>query len=435
MSRNRGSKTGSEIKVNLIVPTGSIWGNINPTLTQEWKERTMARRRHQAPRLGRKHWDAKLERWEVRYREDVLDSATGKVKRIRKKAHFTLADYPTRALAQQALEELLKPINAAEYKPTRILTFAQYAETWVKNTLSLYKVSSRQSSTVHVNLHLIPAFGHLQLRDLKAEVVQEWTTKAALEGKLAPRYIKGILATLAMMWNSEGGVRKLGLATHNPCEGIRKPVVGESVTYAFSEQETRSILFAFEGREQDHLILRLMAESGMRPGEVPALEIPALDFENLKINIVKAATHNQLHSPKGKGPGKKRTLIMSALLAADLKRHLQGDTKGFVFLEDDGRMFSIDAFRYRLNKVLDDLGIRAKAEAIGVDRLGLYPIRHGTNTDMVANGVDTKTRMLQVGHSQEETNRIYDHGNEALMREYVNRRAERIIAKTEGTIQ
>lgn len=51
------------------------------------------------------------DRWVIRWREYFHDSETGKEKSTHRKAMLSKQLYPTRAMAQRALEEILREIN------------------------------------------------------------------------------------------------------------------------------------------------------------------------------------------------------------------------------------------------------------------------------------------------------------------------------------
>src|SRR5580700_3353512 len=85
---------------------------------------SMARRRYQKGQL----WlDGKT--WYGRWREDVL--VGGVRKRIRcQEAIGSLKDYPTKRLAQRALDDQIAHVNKVSYKPRPTAKFADFAQSW-----------------------------------------------------------------------------------------------------------------------------------------------------------------------------------------------------------------------------------------------------------------------------------------------------------------
>lgn len=62
------------------------------------------------------------------------------------------------------------------------MTFAEYAETWLRTRS--FDESTRESTEFRVRKHLLPFFGSKQLASIKPGHVREWD--AAMVGKLAP---------------------------------------------------------------------------------------------------------------------------------------------------------------------------------------------------------------------------------------------------------
>src|SRR5581483_12398944 len=93
----------------------------------------MARRRYQKGSL--KQVDNK---WVGRWREDVL--VNGQLKRInRKEVLGTLKDYPTKRLAQRALDSRLAPINSPTYRARPTITIEEFWKKWESNVVQQYK--------------------------------------------------------------------------------------------------------------------------------------------------------------------------------------------------------------------------------------------------------------------------------------------------------
>lgn len=63
------------------------------------------------PRYQKGSLQDRGDRWEIRWREYFLDSDTGKEKSTHRKSVLSKQLYPSRALAQRALEDMLREIN------------------------------------------------------------------------------------------------------------------------------------------------------------------------------------------------------------------------------------------------------------------------------------------------------------------------------------
>lgn len=69
---------------------------------------------------------------------------------------------------------------------------------------------------------------------------------------------------------------------------MRKPI-GVYLTYPEVEQLIDDVRSVF-GRLDDEVLVELMAYTGLRPGEVIALQVGDVDLDALRIKITKTAT-------------------------------------------------------------------------------------------------------------------------------------------------
>src|SRR5258708_16949469 len=94
---------------------------------------SMARRRYQKGQL----WlDGKT--WYGRWREDVL--VGGIRKRIRREdAIGSLKDYPTKRLAQRALDDRIAHVNKLSYRPKPTAKFPDFARNWKEKMFSQFR--------------------------------------------------------------------------------------------------------------------------------------------------------------------------------------------------------------------------------------------------------------------------------------------------------
>ena len=69
----------------------------------------------------------------------------------------------------------------------------------------------------------------------------------------------------------------------NPLEGLKRPAEHRKVTQALSETELKRLIDACKGKtfadRRDEALARLMAETGMRAGEVIALDVADIDLD------------------------------------------------------------------------------------------------------------------------------------------------------------
>jgi integrase len=355
-----------------------------------------ARRRYQRGQLIRSG-----DNWLGRWREDVEDD-TGAVKRVHKKEVIgTVEDFPTKRLAERELQRRLEPINNVEYRPQRRITFEAFSQKWLKEVLVHQKRSSQSSARSHVRVHLIPAFGAMSLADIRMEVIQQFVTGS----KMSPKTVKNVVVTLMSMWST---AQAWGYVQHNPfprgASGrllLKLPAAAPGETYHFTVEEALAIIDKAQGPWKT--FFRILAETGMRPGELAGLRRDAVGEKSL--TITQSVWGQKVQTPKSKAGV--RTVAIDARLASELRRLIEDTPEndhGLVFVTKAGKPLSMDNFRKRvLDPILLELGIREKLNRAGIKRCGLYALRHMNATLMDTLDTPMKTRQKRLGHAQIET--------------------------------
>jgi integrase len=378
---------------------------------------SLSRRRYQKGQISRDG-----DRWVARWREDILDPLTGKARRIRKwDVIASVKECPTKRLAQRKLDERLASINAEDYKPTPLSTFASFAEKWKLAVMIHHKPSSQRSERSIVNTHLIPAFGEYQLSEINLEMVQDFVTKAEKSAKT----VKNIVGVMMTMWDT---AKAWEYVRHNPFPRgnngkllLKMPQVVKGTSYHFTVEECLQIIDKAQGRWK--LFFRILAETGMRPGELAGLL-----SENCLPNSVRISQSVwQQGVQTVKSNAGNRTFAISERLGAAIQEYIDGSrdvdlgvgihvhggtgSGSLLFTTETGRPLSMDNFRNRvLNPILAELGILAKIRARGI-RGGNYAFRHMNATLMDTLNAPLKTRQKRLGHTKIETT-LYHYTHE-----------------------
>lgn len=157
----------------------------------------MARKRFQR---GSVYLCGKTPMWYGRYREDVIGD-DGERKRIRRNVLLgSKKDYPTRRLAERALDRLLFRINDPGYRSSRVATVAEFAERWNEQVLSQRKPSTKKEAESHLGAYIIPRLGNLRLDDLGVENQQMFV--GYLAQRVSRKTVLNVVGTLSSMLNT-----------------------------------------------------------------------------------------------------------------------------------------------------------------------------------------------------------------------------------------
>jgi len=240
---------------------------------------SMARRRYQKGQL----WlDGKT--WYGRWREDVL--VGGVRKRIRREeAIGSLKDYPTKRLAQRALDDRIAHVNKVSYRPRSTAKFRDFAQNWKEKVLSQFGDSTAINYRTHIRKHLVPFFGEYPMKDLNPEMVQQFVSSSAVGAKTT----RNICITLQSMWTT---ARAWGYVSHNLMEGVVLPDVKRVQPFFFSQREIQLILA--KAKEPHRTWYGLAAETGLRAGELCGLTVDDMDLERGMLQVRQKAWRGKL---------------------------------------------------------------------------------------------------------------------------------------------
>jgi integrase/recombinase XerD len=161
----------------------------------------------------------------------------------------------------------------------------------------------------------------------------------------------------------------------DPLFGLKPPKLDTKVTDALTDDELKRLFKVCAGKtlreRRDEAILRLMAETGMRAGEVVALQVSDLDL-----------TRGLATVTRGKG-GKGRVVPFGAQTATALDRyirtrrtHVRADSPD-LWVGDRGKGFSY----YGLHAAL-----KYRAQLAGVERFHPHLLRHTAATRWLSAG-------------------------------------------------
>ncbi len=97
-----------------------------------------------------------------------------------------------------------------------------------------HKPSSRSSQKSLIDVHLVPAFGPFQLKDIQLEMIQEFVNGSSK----SPKTVKNIIAIMMVMWDM---AMAWGYVRHNPFpRGINGRLLLRDATHPPGRRRTAS---------------------------------------------------------------------------------------------------------------------------------------------------------------------------------------------------
>lgn len=344
---------------------------------------SMARYRYQAGSLSLRGKRRKV--WLLRFREDVIENS--QVRRIRRSVVLgTLTDFPTRKLALREAEIRLSQINRADYRPKPVATLENFAASWERKILPNWKGSSAINARSHLRRYLVPFFGKSQLRDVGPELIQQFISSCPAGGKT----VRNVVMTLRSLWTT---AKAWGYVSHNAFDGLVLPEIARRERFFFSLEEIQKILRAAEGPYRT--FYWLVAETGLRAGELCGLRVDDLDVENGLVRVRQSVWRGKSQAPKSK------KAVREAAISPDLAAHLAAyvrtwrpNERRLLFATRNGTPWLADlVLKRHFRPLLKRLGIAVPKGD------GLHAFRHAVATEMDRRGVPLAVRTRRLGHS------------------------------------
>jgi len=261
-----------------------------------------------------------------------------------------------------------------------------------------------------------------ELDPLRATFIHVNTYARTLESTVDPRTnVPLTAATVARKMSGlsswYGFLQKLGAVAANPVGGADRPRVDRdhSATVGLTPAEVDALLVAAEtdpsaSRLRNHALIAVLADLGLRVGELVSLDVTDLGYER---------GHRSIRFT-GKGGKKRRRALTPASTAAVetylLHRAMAGglgvdDLTGPLFVTGTGGRLDRHAVFRLVRRLAERAGIPSWAD------LSPHSLRHAFATAARAEGVPLEDVQDAMGHADPRTTRRYDRDRHNLDRD------------------
>jgi integrase len=294
------------------------------------------------------------------------------------------------AKAKRIEIELRVQIEQLKQNPS-FFTFRAWSEQCLNRMRLQFKNSTIQGYEGNLNKWILPCIGDVYLNDITSAMIHHLIFNHVNGVSMEAR--RGILKHLKRFF--EMAIDD-GICTKNPAKVI-KIKVPEAKNLVFNKTEIDTLLFEAKRLNHpyyNHWVLALM--TGMRNGELHALNWTDIDFENKVISVTKSWT-----SKDGLGPtksSKNRYIPISHELDMFLK-HLQSHS-----ISEDGSVLEKHSSWNAGDQaeVLKDF-----CKEIGITPIRFHDLRATFITQMLIKGVSLAKVMKIVGHASIKTTMHY----------------------------
>jgi len=351
----------------------------------------MRRRRQQGQLITTEHG------YSVRFREP----GDGKRRRVQK----WLGDFktlPNDTAVKNAMDAVLFNVNQnpTALPQTNNATFRAVAKEWIEDCPKRerpVKLSVVQNWQAILDNHLLPQVGDLTLSAVGNKVMKGVIANLRRKS-LKPATIQNIVLVAKLVRafpTDDDYVPLFPIKWSNKIMPEIDP--NKQKTPSFKSEEITKIVANSAGRLQMACIL--FAATGLRVGELFALEVRHFDGSSVRVEQSVWGNKNNVGTPKTKNAY--RTVDLHPDIATLLQQYLGDRKSGFIFQTRDGRPLNqANILRRELKPLLDELGIQ---------RMGYHAFRRYRNT-YLRNHTKCPEGLLKIwmGHASKDESDRYD---------------------------
>ncbi len=315
---------------------------------------------------------------------------------------------------KEAKEKLLRALNEFEspggsFKDEKI-SLADFLDFWILNYVNInlkYRTQKKYKSDIENQFK--PALGHYYLKNLNHEILQVFFIDKS--ESLSKNSIHSLYSTLSSAMNM---AIKWGYIKHNPLKFVTLPKQENKVNIkALDKKELNLITDLFKNTIY-YLPLIIGLHTGLRAGEIVALQWSDINFKNKTITVTKTMQYENskwvLKEPKTKSS--KRNIMINSTLLSELKKYKLEDKEkslkfgslyernDYVNKKRDGSPITLNTLKYISVVVRKKLNMDFK----------FHSLRHAHATLLLESGVHPKIVQERLGHSKISTTLdIYSH--------------------------
>jgi integrase len=249
-----------------------------------------------------------------------------------------------------------------------------------------YKPSALRSYRQALESKVLPKLGHLRLSAVTRNHLQDLVDALVASGN-APSTVRNTILPLRAIYRRATDRDQIAI---NPTLRLRLPAVRGKRERTARADEAAALLTALA--DEDRALWATAFYTGLRRGELQALEWADIDFDNNLINVVRAWDQKVGPiSPKSRA-GERRVPIPKTLRQHLLTHRLrQGHTReGFVFANSHGRPFDPSTILARARRAWHTAELQP---------VTLHECRHTYAAFMIAAGINAKALSTYMGHT------------------------------------
>ena len=338
------------------------------------------------------------------------------------------------------LKEVQKKLRDAKYemdhgifaKPDKVTV-----DSWFQVCKEEYATNSmRENTLAHVNsmyqYHIKPEIGHMKMQDVRTEHIQMMLNKMKKQ-EYSSDFMKRVRNVVSQMLKQ---AYRNDMIMRNPVENAVTPSGKAKKEHRVLTEQEQILFLEYVKESEYELIFVLGFSTGMRIGEIQALQWKNIDFKKLEISV-----EGTLIKVDGKeyrkGPAKTKNSIRTIPLLPEVAKRLKEHKKqqleyrmmlgaewqqvkgleDLLFCTAIGRPLSRSVLYNAINRIIEQINhderVRAKVESrkpVVFEHFSSHTMRHTFATRALEKGIPPKVVQELLGHSTIKTTMdIYTH--------------------------
>ncbi|MGH3420829.1 MAG: tyrosine-type recombinase/integrase [Streptosporangiaceae bacterium] len=281
------------------------------------------------------------------------------------------------------------------------VTFRDYSTTWLADRATLRR-RTRELYEGELRLHILPAFGNVNLSDLTPERVRRWHADLIRAGRPGAPTVAKCYRLLRAILNTAVDD---GIIAKSPCR-IKQAGTERSPERPVATIEQVLELCDTMGGKYRALVL-LATFAGLRVGEILGLTRSSLDLDAGTVTVTRQLQElagGQFHTAPPKSDAGRRSVALPAFAVPHLRAHLETfaapGRDGLLFLGEEGGPLRRAVLWRHWQAAIDEVGMKG---------FHVHDLRHTGNTLAAATGASTKELMARMGHASPEAALRYQH--------------------------
>jgi len=291
-----------------------------------------------------------------------------------------------------------EPIITPKEKPKEIITFKEFAKTWldvyVKNN---NRLSEQQHKESCLRLYLVPYFGRFPLDQISNLDIENFKAKM-MKTKLSADSINHFLSALSTCLKTA-----VDLDIIKSIPRIKRLRVTPNKFDYLTEEEADKILAQTDGQIKEMIFFAL--KTGVRFGELIALDWNDIDFQEKQITIRRSIVRGIMGTTKS---NKIRYIPLISSVSDMLIKRIK--SRGFVFTRHKTHFTQ----HYSCKKLYQ------ACRKAGLRKIGWHKLRHTFASHLAQNGVAIQAIKELLGHADITTTMRYAHLNPSALRAAMN---------------